>query len=607
MGSDLLPSKSRRNKRRSTADTSSTSSSDSESDRKRRRRSGSRRKHRSRREREDDSRSNSSKKRKGKKKKREVDDDEEGYRKGKRMKKSTRSHKKKRSRRVETSSSSSDESSEEYAVNETEGNGDSREILSMILDKFPEVAGDLEKLLQMVDSGQAVDINGIPNKPLVKLLKELFQSLKLKEDGRLFLLPPRRPPTLEVVGQFLHAPAKPIKTSHHGEQNNSQSTSLDQDFVKNKNADQHHDEESPKCEASAPPRRRVIGPEMPSSALLAAAAELTEAEAALRGAELEVNDDLFIGPPPPAVAAEAASANEAERFEEVARIMGADITKPYDVLGMNYKMAFDNMKKRYWKLSLMVHPDKCPHPQANQAFVTLNKAFKELQDPDKRKEIDDKLRLKEEEEALKVELRSLREAAQWRKLQGISMEGDDLLLAETEKPKVRDEWMTKLPPERKPGMATQSTTSFSRTEKEGRGDTSMWTNNPLEKTAQAKQNYLEALNKTTTLAAADDGQTNPSNSHGDLVDKYNQSKRSKSLVQKHQEECCSSSRQRKKKDKESNKNREGGEWVGQHPWRPWDREKDLTAGRQKVKLDPENMSQGLASRFSGGQVQRNFL
>ena len=31
----------------------------------------------------------------------------------------------------------------------------------------------------------------------------------------------------------------------------------------------------------------------------------------------------------------------------------------------------------------MVHPDKCPHPQAHQAFVKLNKAFKDLQDPDK--------------------------------------------------------------------------------------------------------------------------------------------------------------------------------------------------------------------------------
>lgn len=38
---------------------------------------------------------------------------------------------------------------------------------------------------------------------------------------------------------------------------------------------------------------------------------------------------------------------------------------------------------RYWKLSLMVHPDKCSHPQAHQAFVLLNQAFKDLQDPDK--------------------------------------------------------------------------------------------------------------------------------------------------------------------------------------------------------------------------------
>lgn len=37
----------------------------------------------------------------------------------------------------------------------------------------------------------------------------------------------------------------------------------------------------------------------------------------VREAELEVDNDVFIGPAPPAVVAEAASANEAERFEEV--------------------------------------------------------------------------------------------------------------------------------------------------------------------------------------------------------------------------------------------------------------------------------------------------
>ncbi|KAK9093320.1 hypothetical protein Syun_028231 [Stephania yunnanensis] len=72
--------------------------------------------------------------------------------------------------------------------------------------------------------------------------------------------------------------------------------------------------------------RRLIGPEMPSSALLAVAAKLTEAEAALspslsmyiqfREVEVETDLDLFIGPPPPAIVVEAESANEAERFDE---------------------------------------------------------------------------------------------------------------------------------------------------------------------------------------------------------------------------------------------------------------------------------------------------
>ncbi|KAL2248874.1 UNVERIFIED_CONTAM: DnaJ subfamily C member 10 [Sesamum indicum] len=151
---------------------------------------------------------------------------------------------------------------------------------------------------------------------------------------------------------------------------------------------------------------RVIGPEMPSAELLAAAAKLTEAEAELREAELDGDTELFIGPPPPAVVTEAESANEAERFEEslsqnhvdfpISQMLPfqkersycllaseAEEDSPYDILGVNKNMSPENMKKRCWKLSLMVHPDKCSHPQAHQAFVKLNKAFKDLQDPDK--------------------------------------------------------------------------------------------------------------------------------------------------------------------------------------------------------------------------------
>ena len=85
------------------------------------------------------------------------------------------------------------------------------------------------------------------------------------------------------------------------------------------------------------------------------------------------------------------------------------------------------------------------------------------------------------------------------------------------------------------------------------------------------------------------------------MDKYNKEKRSKSLLQKHQEEATGRPKKKSKQQPEK------GEWVGQHPWKPWDREKDLTAGRKSINLDPENMAQGLTSRFSSGNFQRNFL
>ena len=108
--------------------------------------------------------------------------------------------------------------------------------------------------------------------------------------------------------------------------------------------------------------------------------------------------------------------------------------------------------------------------------------------------------------------------------------------------------------------------------------------------------YLEAYNKAKAIA--DGYEENIKGSDASLVDKYNSSKRSVSLVQKHRES---------KKEKNKHKQREKEGWEKNHPWKPWDREKDISAGRQNVALDPENMTQGLSSRFSSGAVQRNFL
>lgn len=53
-------------------------------------------------------------------------------------------------------------------------------------------------------------------------------------------------------------------------------------------------------------------------------------------------------------------------------------------------MSKSEVKKKYWKLSLLIHPDKCDHPKAQAAFAAVNDAAKTLQDESGRKQLDDK-------------------------------------------------------------------------------------------------------------------------------------------------------------------------------------------------------------------------
>ncbi|KAF7820069.1 DNA ligase 1 [Senna tora] len=528
------------------------------------------------------------------------------HRKDRRRKSDGRSKRERERRRTEKvyESDEDGEGSESLSSGSEEGERlrvEPETVVREMMKEFPSAGNDLKQLLQMIDDGQAVDIKGISERSLMKHLKKLFLSLNLKENGdRVFVLPSKVRPTLDIIGTLINSYINPIK--EQGCPSVVTETPSVQTDVGNVQMVDNHDMGTPEDHSVG--RKRVIGPSMPSVELLAAAAKLTEAQAELRDAELDDDSELFIGPPPPAMVTESETANEAERFEEVTRIMEVAADSPYDVLGVNHNMSSDNIKKRYWKISLLVHPDKCSHPQAHQAFIKLNKAFKELQDPEKRKAMDEKIKLKQEQEEFQAELKTMREAALWRRSQGISMEGDDALLAETEVkvPQQRDEWMTTLPPERKPGgMPTQST-QFSRGTKEGRGDTSVWTDTPSDRAQKAKMNYLEAYNEANALASNEEEKKRAS-ADADLVDKYNKAKRSKSLVQKHQEEASSKNSKKKKPKQQPQKE----EWAGQHPWKPWDREKDLTAGRMKVKLDSEGMAEGLSSRFSSGNFQRNFL
>ena len=52
---------------------------------------------------------------------------------------------------------------------------------------------------------------------------------------------------------------------------------------------------------------------------------------------------------------------------------------PYEVLGVEPTASSAQIKKQYWRLSLLIHPDKCSHPRANDAFQAVSKVSKELQ------------------------------------------------------------------------------------------------------------------------------------------------------------------------------------------------------------------------------------
>lgn len=171
---------------------------------------------------------------------------------------------------------------------------------------------------------------------------------------------------------------------------------------------------------------------MPAPELLAAAAAFHEQVTAAGGYEaflgyLEADGagDPLVGPLPPQLLADAEAAPADAREAEVQRILsvldkaaaaaaaggpggrpgvtvgppaapgaaadgsGAAAPDPYEVLGVEDPAGISagDMKKRYWKLSLLVHPDKCAHPGAAAAFQALSKAAALLGDAAARKQV----------------------------------------------------------------------------------------------------------------------------------------------------------------------------------------------------------------------------
>ncbi|XP_057782061.1 J domain-containing protein spf31 [Salvia miltiorrhiza] len=79
-----------------------------------------------------------------------------------------------------------------------------------------------------------------------------------------------------------------------------------------------------------------------------------------------------------------AEVSEVERDNEVSRILSCFKLNAFEYLNLPFTSSIEDVKRQYRKLSLLVHPDKCKHPQAKEAFGALAKAQQLLLDQQER-------------------------------------------------------------------------------------------------------------------------------------------------------------------------------------------------------------------------------
>lgn len=92
-----------------------------------------------------------------------------------------------------------------------------------------------------------------------------------------------------------------------------------------------------------------------------------------------------------------AEVSEVERDNEVVRILSCFKLNAFEHLNLPFDSSVDDIKRQYRKLSLLVHPDKCHHPQAKEAFGALAKAQQLLLEPQEREYILNQVKAAKEE------------------------------------------------------------------------------------------------------------------------------------------------------------------------------------------------------------------
>jgi len=498
-------------------------------------------------------------------------------------------------------------------------------LLRDLLRAFPAVRKDLRALLWSVDAGQGVDVGKVADAALRSGLESLFTACRLRRTPAGFVAPPGATPLLRSFGAVFDerleavpppadAPAKPTRHVPLGparparEQVYSGPAPEGLDEFDSDDERARRPVPAPPAEARSPvrdigpqacppaaypseapaaaPPRRVLGPAAPPRELLASACAQAEAEA--------------VGPAPPELVAEADAASAESREQAVARLLGVlgGGGDAYALLGCAASASAGEVRKAFWRASLLVHPDKCAHPRAGDAFAALVKAKDLLGDATQRAALDERREDAQLRAQFQAELAGRLQAAQWRSARGLAqLPGDQELLAlgagQEGAEGGREAWMTQLPPERQVRSAAdaptvvRSVTAFSRTERTGRGDAREWTETPQERAERARGGPLMlAAAERGALEAAAAAQT--AGDTAGLVDAYNSAARPKTLMELHTEKLRAGARP--------------GKQAGPTP--AFDRDRDFAAPRGAPVTLKDVQQEALSGRFAGGSSQR---
>jgi curved DNA-binding protein CbpA len=348
---------------------------------------------------------------------------------------------------------------------------------------------------------------------------------------------------------------------------------------------------------------------------------------------------LFFGPAPPEAEAEASLVGAAGRTAAVTEALRASRSggDAFDVLGVAPDVSAAAIRRAFWRLSLLVHPDKCDHPDAPLAFDVVKKASEALGDAETRAALEAKRAEAANREGFEAWLAEERSRAEWRATRGAPEPGDEALLRGGGADPSADEggreggrreaWMTELPEQRRPsprapgpGPGGGTARAFARTafvERDAR-TAAEWTDAPKDAATRGARLFSAAREARYATTAPRDAEASEREMESRrLVDAHNETRRATSLLERHRERAERDASRRKKGEKTTRRGGGGGGGGGGGEeddgtgwaYKPWNRETDLEAGRASTKaLDAGEMVKkaggDLRGRFGAGKMQQ---